>query len=147
VSRLAHLVRLATNESGEALISMALSLSIMLGFTFGIMQVGLAYYSKERISEMAREGARYAILHGATCTSSGGSCTATAAQVQTFVISLGYPNLGGGTLNCITTYPDGDEAPGHRVNVAVTYTFPYKVPFMVNNTLTFTNSSTMYILL
>lgn len=139
-----HLLR---EESGESLITVAMSLTVMLGFTFGLMQIGLGYYNKERISECAREGARYAILHGSTCTSSSGSCTATAAQVQTWVSGLGYPNLGGGTLTPTVTYPDGDEAPGHRVTVSVSYTFPYKIPFVRTNSLTLTSSSTMVILM
>jgi hypothetical protein len=67
--------------------------------------------------------------------------------VQNFVSGLGYPNMGGGTMTPTVTYPDGDEAPGHRVKVSVSYNFPFKIPFVTTSALTFTSSSTMYILM
>jgi len=137
------------DECGESLITVAMSLTVMLAFTFGIMQVGTAYYNKERISEIAREGARYAIQHGSTCTTSAGSCSATAAQVATYTCAIGYPTLGGGSTSCPTpTYGGtGTNAPGNPITVTVSYTFPYKIPFVLNKSLTFTSSSTMYILM
>ncbi len=43
-----------------------MSLIIFLTFLFGIMQVGFALYTYIFISEASREGARYAIVRGAT---------------------------------------------------------------------------------
>jgi hypothetical protein len=44
-----------------------------------------------------------------------------------------------------TTYPDSNESPGSRVQVAVTYAFPFRVPFIPASTLTMTSTSVMYI--
>jgi len=134
------------SEEGESLVSFALTLPTLLGFVFGVMQVCMGYYTYQWMSESAREGTRYAMVHGSTCETSGGSsCTVSAANVTSYVKSLGIPNIGGGVATVVTTYPDGDEAPGHRVQVSITYTYPYRIPFMVSKSLSMTSVSVMYI--
>jgi Flp pilus assembly protein TadG len=132
-------------ERGDAAIEMMLSVPIMVCFIFGLMQVCVAYYGYERISEMAREGTRYAMIRGATCeTSTGSSCTISAATLQTYVTGLGIPDLAGGTTSAVATFPDGDEAVGHRVQVVVTYVFPYKIPYVESQSYTLSSTSVMY---
>jgi hypothetical protein len=110
------------------------------------VQVCLAYYNYERISELARDGTRYAIFRGSTCQlSTGASCTANASGIETYVTSLGLPAFGGATTAAAATFPDGDEAPGHRVRVVVTGTYPYKIPFVATNGITMSSTSEMYI--
>jgi hypothetical protein len=57
----------------------------------------------------------------------------------------GLPNIGGGAATVVTTYPDGDEAPGHRVQVTITYVFPYRIPFVLSKSLSLSSKSVMYI--
>jgi Flp pilus assembly protein TadG len=137
-------------EEGTELVEFALTLPILLGIIFGLMQICLAFYTHEYISELAREGTRYAIVHGPTCKTSGGaSCTVTAAGVSSFVSGLGWPNLGGvvfSASNVTTTYPGaGGELVGNPVVVTVTYNFPYKIPFVTSKTLSLSSTSKMYI--
>ena len=135
------------SEDGESLVEFALTVPILFGFVFGLMQVCLAFYSYELISDAAREGTRYAIVRGSTCeTSSSTSCTASASSVSSYITGLGLPNPGGGTMSVVTTYPDGDEVPGHRVEVYVTYTFPYKIMFVTSKSLSMSSVSEMYII-
>ncbi|MGD0737364.1 MAG: TadE/TadG family type IV pilus assembly protein [Terracidiphilus sp.] len=149
-----HIGNLARGERGETMVAFAVTLPILLSFLFGLMQVCMAFYTYEWISEAAREGTRYAMVHGATCESSTGiSCTATATtgagsfpSVDSFVSGIGLPNLGGGKMNVVTTYPDGDEVAPHRVMVSVTYTFPYKIPFNSSAPITLSSTSEMSIL-
>jgi len=85
------------SQNGESLVSFALTFPVLFGFLFGIMQVSMAYYTYQWMSETAREGARYAIVHGSTCETSGGaSCTSTASAVNSYVSGTGLPNIGGG---------------------------------------------------
>jgi len=137
------------DEHGAALVEMAVTLPIMLGFVFGLMQICLAFYTYEYISELAREGSRYAAMHGPTCeTSASASCSKTAAQVNSYVAGLAWPNIGGATFNAgnvSTTYPNGDVV-GQPVVVSVTYIFPYYIPFVMSNNLSLTSSSQMTIL-
>jgi Flp pilus assembly protein TadG len=135
------------SENGGTLVEFALGLPVMFALMFGLIEVCLALYSHEYISELAREGARYAMVHGSTCVASGGSsCTATAAQVQAYVSSIQLPNFGGGTVTPVVTYPAGNETPGSSVKVKVTYAFPYRIPFVPSSTLTMSSTSVMDIL-
>jgi Flp pilus assembly protein TadG len=135
-------------ETGETMIGFALSASVLFVFIFGLTTMCLGFYTYQAISEMAREGVRYAIVHGSTCeTSSGSSCEVTASQVNTYVQSLGFPNVGGGNMTVNTTYPDGGEAPNaDRVAITVTYTFPWSYPFGGSKTVTMSSTSEMYII-
>jgi Flp pilus assembly protein TadG len=135
------------DEEGSALVEFALTMPILIIFFFGLIQVCLAAYMRQVVSESAREGTRYAMVHGSTClTSSGTSCTVSATTVNSWVSSNGWPNLGGGapvTVN--TTFPDGNESPGSRVSVTVTYLFPFRVPLVPKSTLTLSSTSVAYI--
>jgi Flp pilus assembly protein TadG len=136
------------DESAESMVGFAISASVLFMFIFGLTTMCLAFYTYEAISEMAREGARYAIVHGSTCeTSSGTSCEATASQVNSYVQGLTYPNVGGGTMTVNTTYPDGGEVPdADRVEITVSYTFPWHILFYGSENISMTSTSEMYII-
>jgi Flp pilus assembly protein TadG len=134
------------DEEGAALIEFAMTVPILMTCFFGMVQVCLACYMHQVLTETAREGSRYAIVRGSTCVNgSGSSCTATAASVNSYVSSIGWPNVAGGTLVVNTTYPDGNEQPGSRVQVNVSYAFPFRIPFVPSSTLNLTSQSVMYI--
>jgi hypothetical protein len=102
---------------------------------------------------MAREGCRQASVRGSTCmTSDGASCTYTATDIQNFVNSIKYPNIGGGTFSVTASWPNPDGAttansPGNPVKVIVTYTLPYKIPFMTTTPVALSSTSEMTILM
>jgi Flp pilus assembly protein TadG len=138
---------LSAGEQGSSLVEMAVALPTLFMFMFCFMEMCLAFYSFDMISEAAREGARYAMVHGAGCpNSTNPTCEATATQVNTYVSSLVWPNLAGGTITPNTTYPDGDEAVGHRVQVEVTYSFSVTMPFVPKKTISMTSTSQMKII-
>jgi len=133
-------------EEGGSLVEFALSVPVLLTFFFGLIQVCIATYTRGALSECAREGTRYAMVHGSTCeTPSNASCTLTASQMNTYVSSSTWPNVGGGAMTVNTTYPDGNENPGSRVQVTVAYAFPFRVPMIPASTLTMSSTSVMYI--
>ena len=134
------------NESGQAVVEIALALPIIAAFIFTMIEICLAYYTYCMISESAREGTRYAIVRGSTCqTGTSASCTVSASTMNSVVTQLGWPNLGGGTMSAATTYPDGNENPGSRVQIVVNYVFPYNIPFAPKGTLHMSSTSVMYI--
>jgi Flp pilus assembly protein TadG len=136
----------ARSEEGSALVEFALTVPILMTFFFGLIEVSMALYMHQVLSECAREGTRYAMVHGSTCEdSSGNSCTVTAAQVNSFVSGLTWPNVGGAPMVVSTTFPDGNQSPGSRVQVYVTYAFPYRVPFVPPTTLNMSSTSVTYI--
>lgn len=140
--------RLLGDEVGSVtLLELAWTLPVVFMFLIGLTELCRLFYTYEMISECAREGTRYAAVHGSTCvTSAGSSCEVSASQVNTYVLGLGYPNVGGGTVSVNTTYPDGAETPPDRVQVTVTYTFPYSIPYMPSQNLSLSSSSEMYII-
>jgi Flp pilus assembly protein TadG len=134
-------------ERGQSLVEFAITFSILMAFVFMFIEVCLAFYTYGMISESTREGSRYAALHGASCmTAASVSCTANAAAVNTYVAKLGYPNLASGTMTVNTSFPDGNEAAGSRVTVAISYAFPITLALVPRNALTLSTSSTMTIL-
>jgi Flp pilus assembly protein TadG len=133
-------------QEGSSLVEFALTIPVLLTFFFGLIQVSIATYTRGAISENAREGTRYAMVHGSTCqTASNASCTLTASNIDSYVSSSPWPNVGGGAMTVTTTYPDGNENPGSRVQVKVSYAFPFRVPMIPASTLTMTSTSVMYI--
>jgi Flp pilus assembly protein TadG len=136
----------AQSEAGQSLVEFAATFSVLIGFIFGFIELCLAFYSFGMISESAREGSRYAMVRGSTCVNGAkASCVATAAQVNTFVSSLGFPNIGGGNVNVSTTFPDGNQNPGSRVQVQVTYQFPITMPYVTSGPISIASTSEMNI--
>jgi Flp pilus assembly protein TadG len=136
-------------EDGQAIVEAALTLPVILAFVFTMIELCLVFYSFCMISESAREGTRYAIVHGATCQTgvTKASCTATADSINAYVQNLGWPNLGMGTLTSSTVFTNGgSQDPGSPVAITVTYVFPINLPFLKKRNLSMSSSSTMYII-
>ena len=140
------------DEDGQALVEAALTMPIIFAFVFTMIELCLAFYSYCLISESAREGTRYAIVHGATCeTATKASCTASESDIENYTLNLGYPNLGGGTMQATASFPDTasgsgtpNQNPGKRVQVTVNYTFPITLPFVPNGSIPMQSTSVMY---
>jgi Flp pilus assembly protein TadG len=128
-------------------VEFVLTLSLLFTLIFCFFELCLALYTYDVISESAREGTRYAMVRGASCrTSTGVSCQVSPDEVNSYVSGLGWPNVGGGTMNVNTTYPDGSEAIGSRVQVNVTYQFRITMPFVPSNAISLSSTSVMYII-
>ena len=156
---LCTLVSIGQQQSGQTLIEFAISLGVLLTAVFTLIELCLVFYTWSTISECAREGTRYAIVRGSTCitagtSGAGASCTATASSINTYVSSLGYPNVGGGTMTVNTTYSSdgttftttGNNSPNNMVRVQITYPFPVKLPFVPRNALILKAQSQMTII-
>jgi Flp pilus assembly protein TadG len=128
------------------MVEFAISFSVLVSFFFAFVQICLIFYSYSMISESAREGTRYAILHGATCvTPAQVSCTASVSSINSYISTNHLPNLGGGTMTPSTSFPDGNENPGSRVLVNVQYAFPVTVPFVPSSSISMGSTSEMFI--
>jgi len=132
----------ASREDGSTLIEMALTLPALLALLFCFMEMCMAFYTHNLISEAAREGTRFAMFRGASCpTAASPTCEATAQQVNAYVSGLSMPNIGGGTITVATTYPDGNETPDSHVRVTVTYLFPIRMPFVPKSSIPMSSTS------
>jgi Flp pilus assembly protein TadG len=122
------------------LVEFSISLALLCLLIFCFMEICLLFYTHNLIAELARQGTRYASVHGASCpTSANPTCKATASQVNSYVSSITLPNLGGGTVTVATGYASagsgsftstGCESAGCSVKVTVSYVFPIVMPFV-----------------
>ena len=55
-------------RSGNAVLDMALVMPLLIALTFGAVEYGFALYIKHSLQAAAREGARAAVVSGATAT-------------------------------------------------------------------------------
>lgn len=148
---------------GAALVEFAVSLLILIPIFFGFIETCLAFYTYNFVSDAAREASRYAMVRGSnSCTKLPGmtDCNlTTAAPLQSYVQSLGYPGLNASNLvvsvkffKASTTLPTtwttlcaGCNQPGNQVQVTVRYNFPIAVPFWKLTTISIGSVSSMAI--
>lgn len=131
---------LALREDGQSLVEMALSLLLTVGLSLFVFEFSLLAYTYAVMNNAAREGVRYAIVHGTNntaCSGPGGigpnattvTCgDSTGANVVSKVTTYAAASLH--TLpsaDVAVNYLDSSSAAPARVQVMVTY--PY-VPFI-----------------
>lgn len=134
-------------EEGQSMVELALTLPVLMMFIIGFMQFCLVFYTYNAISEMAREGTRYAMVRGASCvTSASASCTVTAANVNSYVQGITLLNGKSSAMTVSTTYPDGNESAGSRVKVSISYVYGLTIPFTKLQPITLNTSSMTYII-
>jgi Flp pilus assembly protein TadG len=93
--------------------AVALPMCIVL---FGIIVLSMAVYSYSFFGYGAREGVRYAIVHGSASLS-----PASASDIQTYVLKKAR-GLNASYINVSTKWKP-DNKPGSVVSVQVTYSF------------------------
>ena len=134
--------RKPSNERGQTYVEFALIVPCFLILLFSIMWLSLAVYSYNYVSYGAREGSRYAAVHGADSKQP----VTTASAVTTFVQNK-TPGLNTSNLTVSTTWtPAGTPGKvGGTVQVQVQYQFRVSVPFMSAVTLPLSSTSKMII--
>jgi Flp pilus assembly protein TadG len=112
-----NLLRRQRSERGETLIEFAFASVIFFVMIFGAIEFGLAVWEYNLVSDLAQEGARYAIVHGANSGS-----PKTEAQVASYVQSRAIG------MNVTTTTPlgaPGTLPPWSVVEVSVSHTLSW----------------------
>lgn len=150
-------MRCARDEEGSSIIEFILVFLVVMELLFGVMQLCLAFYSYEVVSEYARTGARYAMVHGSTCLlANGSSCyNDTNAELQAVIRSIHYPGITAsnvvvtashtfapGRTSCLTASCLGA---GDQITVNVAYAYRIAIPFIPARSWTMTSNSTMII--
>ena len=141
-------------EDGSALVEAAVSAMVVFTLFFGAMEMCLALYTYHFISDAAREGTRYAMVRGSTCSGFSSACPAVAADVQNYVEGLGFPGIDASAMTVTTTWPTTGSSctpsslpcnnRGNLVQVMVQYQF--FIPFAPQSSaLTMTSTSEMAI--
>jgi Flp pilus assembly protein TadG len=141
---------------GQALVEFAFVAPLFFLLLFAIVDFGRYVYYVQILNNAAREGARYAIVHGSRSFNPTGppsadpTGTAVAAVVRNYAIGV----IGSGpsfaivsTWNKATGALDGTGTNDReqRVKVAVTYEFHSLIPIVPIPPITITGESTLVI--
>ena len=113
MSRLARLVHGRQGERGQALVEFALLLPLMLLIITGLFDVARAVWQENTLAYAAREGTRYAIVHGsAGSPAAGPDNPGCSGLLPDQVICTEIPRvvreaaLGVQNVTVVITYPD-----------------------------------------
>jgi Flp pilus assembly protein TadG len=131
--------RIAARESGQAMIEFALSASFLMILVLSMFELFGLIYTYSVMADAAKEGVRYAIVHGVDNTTPSGPtnttastppCTSgnnnngTAANVITQVKNFaGFSLHDTSNINVYVCYLDGNNKLTSQVDVAVSYPF------------------------
>jgi Flp pilus assembly protein TadG len=134
------------SECGSGVAEFAMTVGVLFGFIFTILASASLLYTYAMLSETARESSRYASMHSSTCvTSASASCTSSVSQIQTYTLSLHWPNIAGGTMGTPSVTYKSSNIVGDYVTVTVSYSFPTLAALPQLNGLNIHSSSTSVI--
>jgi Flp pilus assembly protein TadG len=124
-------------QEGQAAVEFALVVVFLVILLVSILEMTMFIYTYAALTNAAKEGVRYAIVHGAstgtaistTAKSLSTPCSTAAtgsllSTVQTYA-ALSLHNTSSMSINAC--FPDGDNKPGSAVQVSVSY--PYQPIF------------------
>lgn len=104
--------------------------AVLIPLLFGIIEFGRLVWAKDMITSAAREGVRYAIVHGTQCQLAPTPCTLADSAAVADTVKARIP------LGPLTVRPRwaNDKHPGDTVTVIVNYTYTpiVKVPFLTS---------------
>jgi Flp pilus assembly protein TadG len=125
-------------ERGSAMLEFGLAFLVFFSVVYAIMEFGRIVACYNIISGAAREGVRYATVHG----SASGS-VATASDIQD-VVRRWAIGMETNSVVVTTTWTPGN-APGSQVNVKASYTVTPFTGLILKNGITVQSSSQMAI--
>jgi Flp pilus assembly protein TadG len=133
-------------ERGASLPETAIVMAVVLALLFAIIDFGRAMYTYASVAQLARQGARWAIVRGAQCTQLD-HCNAVQTDVQTHVQGQSMGVMDPNSISVNATWPPSGcptglsaKSPGCIVIVTVSYPFKFMLPFLP--TLPYAMSST-----
>lgn len=116
------------DDGGSAAVETAVSLLLAFPVIIICFELCLFAYAQTVLSDAARVGVRYAIVHGTNSTNcsgpSGGCADSTGANIISTTKSYAsgsFAALSGATVS--VSYPDGSSAPPSRVIVTLRYSY------------------------
>lgn len=129
MGRLGRLRGYTREEGAQSLIEFALVLPVLLMVVTGLFDVGRAVWQENTLAYAAREGTRYAIVHGINGNPAVGPCTAcvnpgAATNGLDQVVNAVTSNaVGVYNITVTIDYPDGNNQRTSRVTVDATAPF------------------------
>ena len=132
---------------GQALVEFALVAPIFFLLLFAIIDFGRYVYYVEILNNAAREGTRYAIVHGElSIAPTGPPGDPSGAAVREVVRKYAVGVIGDSTvLDIQPSWPDGDNVRESLVTVIVTYQFRSLIPLVPLPPIQIQGASTLVI--
>src|SRR5215470_17364286 len=123
------LKRLRNSRAGQAQVEFILTILFALVVVVSIVEMILLMYTYTVLADAAKEGVRYAIVHGCSLAAANcsGTCTpactdTTGANVTTYARNYLGASLHDPTAMTVNvSYPDSSSLPANRVRVTVSY--------------------------
>jgi Flp pilus assembly protein TadG len=128
---------------GEGGVEFALAATIFLLLSFAIIEMALAVYSYNTISNAARECVRYAIVHSPT-----GPSPATTAQIKAVTVAyadLPSPNQLVASDVTVTWPADPNLPSSDDAQCIVALNYSLRIPFLPSKTLPLTATARMLV--
>ena len=128
-------IKFRNREGGQALVEFALMVVFLMLLIVGFIELIGFGYTYNVLADSAKEGVRYAIVHGTGSTNCSGPGSAaatppitcpdtTGTNVKNSVTSYALYSLHNTTaMNVTTTYVDSSSAPPSRIRVTVSYLY------------------------
>jgi len=127
----ARAAAIARDQDGTMLLEFTLSVWTLLLVSFLLFEFCMMVYTYSTLGDAAREGIRYAVVHGtdsSSCSGPSAGCDSTGSRVTALVngyAGVSFHDISGMTVT--PSWPDGTSTPSSRVVVTITY--PY-VPYV-----------------
>jgi Flp pilus assembly protein TadG len=136
---------------GGAMLETALVYPALVLFLVGSMMIGLGVCAWQELTALAREGARYASVHGALYANATSNAMATQSSVYSNAISPMASGLDTSQLTYSVTWSDAGEMPTYKdkngktqVNyVTVTLTYQWYPAAYLTGPITLTGTAVM----
>jgi Flp pilus assembly protein TadG len=123
---------IVSDETGNMLLEFSLSVWMLVLMTFLIFEFCMTVYTYSVLGNAAREGIRYAVVHGTdsgVCSGPSSGCGDSSGSNVTAVVNgyaaVSFHNTSGMTVT--PSWPDGTSTPSSRVVITITY--PY-IPYL-----------------
>lgn len=113
------------------MVEAALALLVVLPMVFWLFEMCMLTYTYSVLGDAARQGVRYAIVHGtdsSNCSGPSSGCSDSAGSnvITTVKSYAGYSFHNLANMNVVVGYPDSSSTPSSRVSVSINYTYvPY----------------------
>jgi len=103
------LLRRRRQRTGAVLVETALVYPVLFVIVFGIITLGIAVFRYQQVAHAAREGARYAAVHGKRYHDETGNPAATAATIYTNAIAPHVSDLKSPDLTYAVTWTTSND--------------------------------------
>jgi Flp pilus assembly protein TadG len=124
------------NRRGTTAVECAVVYPVVMFLTLGTVVMGLGIFRYEQLQALAREGARYASVHGPNYAAATGDAQASSSSVQTYLDGMA---VGLNGLQCTSVSYSATALPC-TVSVTLSYTWRPEGLFLP---MTWTPTSTM----